>query len=168
MNIILLFTILQLINVVLSTIKSIVTVKGTTFQSALMNTIYYSLYTIIVIYTVSDFGCGAWDLLIKIAIVGATDFIGVYISAWLMNRFKKDKLWEIVATVDQSVSIYAVELTEMALKESNISYNVTPTQKQNEYVFHIYSKNQTESQTIKAILNEWKAKYIVHEESVKL
>lgn len=168
MNIILLFTILQLINVVLSTIKSIVTVKGTTFQSALMNTIYYSLYTIIVIYTVSDFGCGAWDLLIKIAIVGITDFIGVYISAWLMNRFKKDKLWEIVATVDQSVSIYAVELTEMALKESNISYNVTPTQKQNEYVFHIYSKNQTESQTIKAILNEWKAKYIVHEESVKL
>lgn len=168
MNIILLFTILQLINVVLSTIKSIVTVKGTTFQSALMNTIYYSLYTIIVIYTVSDFGCGAWDLLIKIAIVGITDFIGVYISAWLMNRFKKDKLWEIVATVDQSVSIYAVELTEMALKESNISYNVTPTQKQNEYVFHIYSKNQNESQTIKAILNEWKAKYIVHEESVKL
>ena len=85
-----------------------------------------------------------------------------------MNRKKKDKLWEIVETVDQSVSIYAVELTEMALKESNISYNVTPTQKQNEYVFHIYSKNQTESQTIKAILNEWKAKYIVHEESVKL
>ena len=168
MNIILLFTILQLINVVLSTIKSIVTVKGTTFQSALMNTVYYSLYTIIVIYTVSDFGCGAWDLLIKIAIVGITDFVGVYISAFIMNKLRKDRLWEIVATVDMSESIYAPSLVEEHLQDYQISYNVMTTKKANEYVFHIYSKSQKESQIIKAILNEWKANYIVHEESVKL
>ena len=168
MNIILLFTVLQLINVVLSTIKSIVTVKGTTFQSALMNTVYYSLYTIIVIYTVSDFGCGSWDLPIKIAIVGVTDFVGVYISAFIMNKLRKDRLWEIVATVDMSESIYAPNLIEENLKDHKISYNIMETKKANEYVFHIYSKSQKESQTIKTILNEWKVKYFVHEESVKL
>ena len=167
MNIILLFTILQLINVVLSTIKSIVTVKGTTFQSALMNTVYYSLYTIIVIYTVSDFGCGAWDLLIKIAIVGVTDFIGVYISAWLMNRFKKDKLWEITATIlnDNNDIDYIIE----ELEKENISFNMILTFNEKEVVFHIYSKSQKESQTIKTLLDSMTyAKYIVHEESVKL
>ena len=167
MNIILLFTILQLINVVLSTIKSIVTVKGTTFQSALMNTIYYSLYTIIVIYTVSDFGCGAWDLLIKIAIVGITDFIGVYISAWLMNSFKKDKLWEITATVlnDNNDIDYIIE----ELEKENISFNMIFTFNEKEVVFHIYSKSQKESQIIKNLLDSMTyAKYIVHEESVRL
>ena len=168
MNIILLFTVLQLINVVLSTIKSIITVKGTTFQSALMNTVYYSLYTIIVIYTVSDFGCGSWDLPIKIAIVGVTDFVGVYISAFIMNKLRKDRLWEIVATVDMSESIYAPSIVEETLKDNKISYNIMETKKANEYVFHIYSKSQKESLVIKQVLNEWKAKYFVHEETVKM
>lgn len=168
MNIILLFTILQLINVVLSTIKSIVTVKGTTLQSALMNMVYYSLYTIIVIYTVSNFGYGKWDLWIKVGIVAITDFIGVYISAWVMARFRKDRLWEIVATVNQSESIYAPSLVEQNLTDKGISFNIMTTKKYNEYVFHIYSKSQKESIEIKKILNEWNAKYVVHEESVKL
>ena len=75
-----------------------------------------------------------------------------------------------IAIVDDEKSVAELleSYFEQYSKENNISYNVTQTQKQDEYVFHIYSKNQTESQTIKAILNEWKAKYIVHEESVKL
>jgi hypothetical protein len=164
-----LFIVLQLVNVVLQTLKSIITVKGTTTQSALMNAIAYGVYTVIVVFTAGEFtGNYITDLIIKIVVTMGTNLIGVYISAWILNKFKKDKLWEIVATVDQDVSIYAVDLTEMKLKENNISYNVTQTQNQNEYVFHIYSKSQTESQIIKTILNEWKAKYIVHEESVKL
>ena len=168
MKVLILFIVLQFINVVLSTIKSIVTVKGTTFQSALTNTIYYALYTIIVIYTIYDFGFGAWDLWIKVLVTAVTNFIGVYLSAWILNKFKQDKVWEIVATIDLDNGLYNVGLAEMMLQEHNISYNVTPTQKLNEYVFHIYSQNQKESLIIKKILKDYQAKYIVHEESVKL
>lgn len=165
MQIIILFAVLQLVNVVLSTIKSIITVKGTTFQSALMNTIYYSLYTVIVIFTVADFGLGeTWNLVVKICIVAITDFIGVYISAFILAKLKKDKLWEIVATISHPYDQFYVE---HLLNAHKISYNSMLTTS-NDLVLHIYSKTQTESANIKRILTDVHAKYVVHEESVKL
>lgn len=51
---ILLFIILQLVNVILSTIKSICTIKCGKFIAALMNAVYFGFYTVIMIYTVND------------------------------------------------------------------------------------------------------------------
>ena len=165
---IILFVVLQLVNVVLQTLKSIITVKGTTTQSALMNAIAYGVYTIIVVFTAGEFtGNYTTDLIIKIAVTMGTNLIGVYISAWILNKFKKDKLWEITATIlnDNNDIDYIIE----ELEKKNISFNMMLTSNEREVVFHIYSKSQKESQIIKTLLDSMTyAKYIVHEESVKL
>lgn len=168
-SMIILFVALQLINVVLQTLKSIITIKGTTTQSALMNAVAYGVYTIIVVFTAGEFtGDYTTDLIIKIIVTMLTNLVGVYISAWIVNRLRKDRLWEIVATIDTQKNIYAPSIIEENFKDHKISYNIMETKKGNEYVFHIYSKSQKESLIIKQMLNEWNARYIVHEESVKL
>ena len=86
---------------------------------------------------------------------------------WLLDKWKKDSLWEITATVlnDNNDIDYIIE----ELEKSNISFNMMWTFNQQEVVFHIYSKNQKESRTIKNLLDSMTyAKYIVHEEKVRL
>jgi hypothetical protein len=107
----------------------------------------------------------ALPLWITILITFATNLFGVYGSMWLLDRFKKDSLWEIVATV-QGVDNLQYLMLSFAI--DRISYNYIETNKQNEYIFHIYSENQKQSAFIKKELDKVKAKYIVHEERAKL
>ena len=164
---IILFVVLQLINVVLQTLKSIITVKGTTTQSALMNAIAYGVYTVIVVFTAGEFtGNYVADLIIKIAVTMGTNLIGVYISAWILNKFKKDKLWAITATIKFDKE--AIGRLVVFLKENHISFNMVDTWDKSETIFHIYSVGQEQSRLIKRNLDSEHAKYIAHEESVKL
>lgn len=174
---IILFVVLQLVNVVLQTLKSIITVKGTTTQSALMNAIAYGVYTVIVVFTAGTFtGDYLTDLIIKIAVTMGTNLIGVYISAWILNKFKKDKLWEIVATVKMPV-VYNINYIdrkakflsaiEKQIKDKQLSYHYIEL-KNSEFVFTFYCNTQKESLAVKEILKDYDYKYIVHEETVKL
>lgn len=156
------FTVCQFINVALNTAKTIIMHKEEKISSAIINAITFGFYAIIVVMTAS-----ALPLYITIIITIITNLIGVYGSMWLLDRFKKDSLWEITATVpnDKNDIDYIIE----ELEKENISFNMIWTFNQKEVVFHIYSKNQKESQTIKNLLDSMTyAKYIVHEERVKL
>ena len=154
------FTVCQFINVALNTAKTIIMHKEEKISSSLINAITFGFYAIIVVMTAS-----ALPLWITIIITIITNLIGVYGSMWLLNRFKKDSLWEIVATVKGTDN---VRYLEMSFAIDKISYNYTNTNKEKEYVFHIYSENQKQSAFIKKELEEINAKYIVHEERVKL
>ena len=156
------FTICQLINVALNTAKTIIMHKEKKISSSIINALTYGFYAIIVVMTAS-----ALPLLITIIITAITNLIGVYGSMWVLERFKKDSLWEIVATIDNSTN-YNLYYLQTTLQLYAISYNYMQTNKQDEYVFHIYSKSQKESTIIKEELNIIQAKYIVHEERVKL
>jgi hypothetical protein len=159
---IILFVICSLVNVALNTAKTIIMHKEEKISSSVINAITYGFYAIIVVMTAS-----ALPLWITIIITIITNLIGVYGSMWLLDRFKKDSLWEIVATVGclDNEKYYLIKV----LNQENISYNwVTTDNNPNEYIFHIYSKNQKESQYIKKELDYVGAKYIVHEERVKL
>ena len=156
------FFVCSLINVILNTLKTIIMHKEQKISSTIINAITYGFYAIIVVMTAS-----ALDLWITILITIVANAIGVYGSMWLLERFKKDSLWEITATIlnDKNDIDYIIE----ELEKENISFNMIYTFNEKEVVFHIYSKNQKESQTIKNLLdNMTYAKYIVHEERVKL
>jgi len=155
---IVLFVICQLINVALNTAKTIIMHKEEKISSSIINAITYGFYAIIVVMTAS-----ALPLWITIIITAFTNLIGVYGSMWVLERFKKDSLWEIVATVKAENTPYLAD--ELDILE--ISYNDMKTN-QGESVFHIYSKNQKESIEIKERLDFYGAKYIVHEEKVRL
>lgn len=160
---IVLFVICQLVNVALNTVKTIIMHREEKISSSIINAITYGFYAIIVVMTAS-----ALPLWITIVISALTNLIGVYGSMWVLERFKKDKLWEIVATVQESVEMDRKEYLNGVLSINNISFNYVATNKQGEYVYHIYSKNQCESVLIKSFLYNVHANYIVHEEKVKL
>ena len=157
---IIVFTVCQFINVGLNTAKTIIMHKEEKISSSIINAITFGFYAIIVVMTAS-----ALPLWITILITFATNLFGVYGSMWLLDRFKKDSLWEIVATV-QGVDNLQYLMLSFAI--DRISYNYIETNKRNEYIFHIYSENQKQSAFIKKELDEVKAKYIVHEERAKL
>ena len=157
---IIVFTVCQLINVALNTAKTIIMHKEEKISSSIINAITFGFYAIIVVMTAS-----ALPLWITILITTATNLVGVYGSMWVLERFKKDKLWEIVATVKD---IDNLQYLMLSFSIDHISYNYMKTNKDNEYVFHIYSENQKQSMFIKKELDYVNAKYIVHEEKVKL
>ena len=54
MDLLLLFIILSIVNVIMQTFKSIVTIHGGRMSASLMNAIAYGFYTIVVVYIVCD------------------------------------------------------------------------------------------------------------------
>ena len=155
------FFICQLINVALNTAKTIIMHKEEKVSSAIINAVTYGFYTVIIVMTASSL-----PLWITIIVTIITNLIGVYVSMLVLEKLKKDSVWEITAT------LCAREWTQGWLKnylnQENISFNAIQTNMIDEYVYHIYSYNQKESRKIKKALDYVQAKYIVHEEKVKL
>lgn len=157
---IIVFVICQFINVGLNTAKTIIMHKEEKISSSIINAITYGFYAIIVVMTASSL-----PLWITILITTATNLFGVYGSMWLLDKFKKDSLWEITATVRGADNLQYLMLS---FAIDHISYNYIETNKPNQFIFHIYSENQKQSTFIKKELDTINAKYIVHEERVRL
>lgn len=164
---IIVFFICSLINVILNTLKTIIMHKEQKISSTIINAITYGFYAIIVVMTAS-----ALDLWITILITILANAIGVYGSMWLLERFKKDSVWEIVANI--KVNETELNRFEEYLGGHDISYNLVKlygcdiSDGKTPFTAHIYSENQYQSEKIKFILDYLNAKYIVHEERVKL
>ena len=156
-----LFVVCQFINVALNTAKTIIMHKEEKISSSVINAITYGFYAIIVVMTAS-----ALPLWITIIITIITNLIGVYGSMWVLERFKKDSLWEITATIEDNQ--HKLEYVCDCLVKENIKFNILRTWDNKEMVFHIYSENQNQSAYIKKVLDGICAKYIVHEERVRL
>lgn len=161
------FVVCQFINVALNTIKTIIMHKEEKISSSIINAITYGFYAIIVVMTAS-----ALPLWVTIVITIVTNLIGVYGSMWLLERFKKDSLWEIVANI--KVDKRELDLFESYLGGYDIPYNLVKvygcdvSDGKTPFTAHIYSENQLQSQRIKALFDDFGAKYIVHEERAKL
>ena len=149
---IIIFTVCSLVNVILSTMKTILTVRSTKIVASIINAVTYGFYAIVVKQLAS------LDLTVTVIVTIATNLIGVYISMWIMDKMKKDCLWKIsVTTKDKSIV--------KKIENFDIEYTLSPIQykKETYYSIEIFSKNQKDSTIIKNILNEYKVKYNVTE-----
>ena len=149
---IIIFTVCSLVNVILSTMKTILTVRSTKVVASVINAVTYGFYAIVVKQLAS------LDLTVTVIVTIATNLIGVYLSMWLMDKMKKDCLWKIsVTTKDKSIV--------KKIENFDIEYTMSPIQykKETYYSIEIFSKNQKDSTIIKNILNEYKVKYNVTE-----
>jgi hypothetical protein len=165
--IIILFAIGSFINVALNTFKTIIMHKEKKLSSSIINAITYGFYTIIVLFTaIPLFLNDGIDLMSKVAITVITNFVGVWVSMVILERFKKDSLWEITATTDRKNLDRVREYLNILLISHN--YNLIDNYENSKVIFRIYSENQDQSEKIKFILDKVNAKYIVHEERVKL
>lgn len=168
--IIILFAIGSFINVALNTFKTIIMHKEKKLSSSIINAITYGFYTIIVLFTaIPLFLNDGIDLISKVVITVITNFVGVWVSMVILERFKKDSLWEITATIkakkeDSVIVDYLIGIFE----DNDIPFSIIECYNKEKLIFNIYSHNQKESVLIKKQLDYVGAKYIVHEEKVKL
>ena len=152
MTTIIIFTICSLINVMLSTIKTIVMYKKNILSSALVNAVTYGFYTIIVVLMAG----GEMPLGWKILLTALTNFVGVALSMMIMRKLEKDKLWKVEATV---IYIRKDDVCEM-LNKAKVPYNyIDGVGKYT--LFNIFCSTQKQSAAVKEILKAYEAKYFV-------
>ena len=154
---IVLFFVLNLINVILGTMRSILTVKSTPFVSMVINTVSYTFYSGIVKLVSGQ------DMIVVLVTTALTNIIGVYIAQFILNKTRKDKLWRITATIpnkeDREKIVSAFTKKDIA----SVAYGGQGVE-----LVDIYSKTQGESLIIKEILAPYKIKYSVVEIDKKL
>lgn len=151
---IVLFFILNLINVILGTMRSILTVKSTPFVAMLINTISYTFYAGIVKLTTNQ------SMTVVLISTALTNIIGVSLARFILDKFKKDKLWRISATIKENSKDYLSIINQ--LESFNIEYNITPAAKE-KIIIDIFSETQGQSALIKEIFQKTKVKYHVIE-----
>ena len=152
-----LFVILNVVNVVIQTIKSIATIKCGKTMAALVNAIAYGLYTVVVVYTVCDL-----DLWVKVVVVAVSNLIGVYVVKLFEEKARKDKLWKVEATVDSS---FIDDLHRM-LNEGGIPHSWIEIGSTDRVLLNCYCNTQNDSSLVKDLLNASGAKYIDSESKV--
>lgn len=152
-KLLLLFIIMNIVNVIIQTVKSIATIKCGKTAAAIINAIAYGLYTYIVVLTMCDL-----PLLAKCLIVAGANFVGVFVVKLIEEKSRKDKLWVVQATVntmEETKEIIAL------LEEKNIPHNYIDI---NRYVLiNCYCATQKQSLAVKEVLDTYNAKYFVSE-----
>ena len=156
MKLLIVFALLSATNVILSTFRSIITIKGNKTTASIVNGIYFSFYNFVLIYTVADFPM--WE---KCLITFVCNVIGVWVVKYVEERLRKDKLWKVEVTVpNEEVEALLVDCLYMNIEHYNYwdAYQYK--------VFNFYCATQKESAIVKQLLNNHKVKYFVTESKV--
>ena len=152
MELLITFIILNIVNVILQTVKSIATVKCGKGMAAIINAIAFGLYTIVTVYTMCDL-----PLMLKAGIVAVCNLVGVWVVKWLEEKARKDKLWKV------EVAIPAEQAEQMVedCKYYGFTYNYVDIEKY--FLFNFYCPTQQDSLNVKKLLQSYDAKYFVSE-----
>ena len=151
MKLLITFIILNVINVIIQTVKSLATVKCGKTVAALVNAVAYGLYTVVVVYTVCDL-----PLWFKVAVVAVANLIGVYIVKLFEEKSRKDKLWKVECTIPTQYA-NAVDFDLTIVPHSYITISDKHT------LFNFYCATQKDTQKVKDITKQYDAKYFVSE-----
>ena len=144
------FIVCSLVNVILSTLKTLIMVNAGRGSAIVINAVCYGFYTLVVKQLTSV------DYITAVIVTIGANIVGVWISYKIMDLFKKDKVWRITATLkDRKEFDKCVE----NLKKYNIGFSYVEQTK----AIDIYSYNQEESAIIKNILANYKHKYFIQE-----
>lgn len=150
------FIIANIVNVIIQTSKSIITIKCGKIAASLVNALAYGLYTYIVILTLCDL-----PLLLKCLIVAGANFFGVYVVKLVEEKSRKDKLWKVEATITNEGISPEFDDCVIDLRNSGVPMNYIDI---NKYILiNCYCATQKESLKVKEIFDRYNAKYFVSE-----
>lgn len=150
-QLLILFIILSVLNVILNTIKSIVTVKGGAWAAALINGITFFVYTYVIIYTNCEL-----NMHLKAIITAIINIVGVYIVKVIEEKAKKEKLWKIELTIPTKYT-YAVDFDLAEIPHNYIKISDKHT------LFNFYCATQKDTTKVRNIVNQYGAKYFITE-----
>ena len=156
MKLLITFIILSIINVIFSTIRSILTIKSGKNIASLVNGGYFAFYNIMLIYTVADFPM--WE---KCLITFICNVIGVWMVKYVEEKMRKDKLWKVEITIpNKQVESLLADCLYMNIEHYSYwdAYNYK--------VFNFYCATQKESAEVRELLKNYNVKYFVTESKV--
>lgn len=154
MNTILLFALCTAVNVILSTIKSILTVNGGKISASLINAITYGFYSYVIVLTSAD-GMPIW---LKMAITAVCNFVGVYFVKWIEEKARKDKLWKIEFAVSAD---YNADIVKLMVTDHAIPCNYFYAGKW--IMFNCYCSTQEQTKAVKEIAHTCNGKISAYE-----
>jgi hypothetical protein len=147
------FFIISLVNVILSSTKSICTVRYGRGINVLANVVAYSFYNIVVKQTA--------DLPLEITIIAtaAANALGVWLSYVILDRIQKDRLWKIEVVVPK-------EHTETLHAElANIPHNYIDIGPRT--LFNFYCSTKQETSTVTKQCKKYKGKFFAIEDKFR-
>ena len=157
MKLFIIFVSLSIVNVVLNTLKTTITVKGTKLAAALINAITFFVYTYVIIYTNCEL-----SMFLKASVTAIINFIGVYAVKWFEEKARKDKLWKIEATFSHKENF--IQNLDVWAKVNKIPMNYIDIDKY--YIVNFYSATQNESLAIKEFIKKFDGKYFASETKI--
>lgn len=152
-NLLIIFIVLNIFNVIIQTVKSIVTVKCGKTAAALTNAIAFGLYTVVTVYLMCDLA-----LWLKALVVALCNLVGVYVVKLIEEKARKDRLWKVEATVLRGWT----RMLHNELDRADIPHNYL--ENVGKYtLFNIFCSTQEQSRKAKEIMGKYEAKYFVSE-----
>ena len=152
MELLIVFIVMNVLNVVIQTIKSICTIKCGKVAAAIVNAVAYGLYTYIVVLTMCDL-----PLLAKCLIVAGANFVGVYVVKLFEEKARKDKLWK----VELACPIVHYDDLHFLLKEHNIPHNYIEAD--NWVIFNCYCATQEDTRIVTDLGKKRECKFSAYE-----
>ena len=158
MNPILLFTIATIINICLSTIRSLCTIKGGKMISAVTNAVCYGFYPLIVMLTAKD----TVSIITNMIITAIANFVCVYVIKLVEEKARKDKMWK----VEMAIPNCYVDIVHKDLNFSKIDHNFTKVGSWT--MFNCYCMTQQDTKTAIEYAKEYKGKYSAYESKITI
>lgn len=153
MNLLVLFILMNALNVIMQTVKSLCTVNSGKAVAAISNAVAYGFYTVIVVYMSCELPL--WE---KSVIIGGCNLVGVWVVKFIEEKQRKDKLWKVEMTVKSSRAV----LLDEQLTELNIPHNYIDNVGK-WAVFNVYCNTQKDSLFVKDLAEKHYAKFFVSE-----
>ena len=157
MKMLFIFALCTLLNVVLATIKSVMTIKGTKVSAAIWNALSFGLYSYIVILTATA------DLttLQKVIVTVVCNLIGVYCVKLVEEKMRKDKIWKLEMTINNGDLGLAAAAMHGALNSANIPNNYVEAGKY--AIFNCFCATKADTEKALEIGKIYKAKTFASE-----
>ena len=152
MELLITFIILNIVNVIIQTVKSIATIKCGKVGAAVINAVAYGHYTIVTIYLMCEL-----DLYLKAGIVALCNLVGVWVVKYFEEKARKDKLWKVEVTIPAEQAHWLIDEAEA----EGIPFNYIDINKY--YLFNFYCATQEDSRKVNIMLKAYDAKYFVSE-----
>ena len=143
------FFLISLVNVILSSTKSICTVRYGRGINVLANVISYSFYVVVVKQTAN------LPLEITVIATAAANALGVWLSYVILDRLQKDRLWKIEVVVPKS---FTEALHEELCDIPHNYIDIGPRA-----LFNFYCSTKAETSTVIKNCKKYKGKFFAIE-----
>ena len=149
----LLFILATVINVVLSTIRSICTIKCGKWVSAITNAVCYGFYPLIVMLTAKD----TVTIVANMVITAVVNFICVWAIKLVEEKTRKSKLWKVEMAIPRDEETLVANM----LDRKNIPYYLNEVGSW--VMFNCYCKTQEETAVCVSVAKNLKGKISAYE-----